>query len=115
MAWVFHGYGRPALEILGADPSLALVAYFVAALAATLLVFGWRWRFIATAGEMVDYGPLDSMQVPHSKLVPDGDVRDFLTAYACAGGPHHAAVCFGDARRRIRMLAEMLDADCCEV
>ena len=26
-----------------------------------------------------------------------GDVRDWLTAYAKAGGPHHNAVCFGDA------------------
>ena len=46
LAWAFHGWGRPALEILGADPSLALVACFVAAFVAILLIFAWRWRFI---------------------------------------------------------------------
>ena len=74
-----------------------------------------RWRLIASQMTIPDWGPLDSMTVPHFKLVPSGDVRDFLTAYACAGGPHHCAVCFGDARARIRMAARLLDADYCEV
>lgn len=73
------------------------------------------WRFVVTAGEILDFGPLDSMQVPHCKFAPDGDVRDFLTGYATAGGPHHCAVCFGDARRRIRMAADLLNADYREV
>ncbi len=73
------------------------------------------WCLIAAAGEILDFGPLDSMQAPHSKFAPEGDVRDFLTAYALAGGPHHCAVCFGDARRRIRMAADLLGADYREV
>ena len=75
-----------------------------------------RWRLIASRMEIDDFGPLASMAVPHFKLRPaQGDVRDWLTAYAKAGGPHHNAVCFGDATRRIRAAAELLDADCCEV
>jgi L-arabinose isomerase len=62
-----------------------------------------------------DFGPLASLCVPHFKLLPEGDVRDWLTAYAKAGGPHHNAVCFGDARPRIRAAARLLNADYCEV
>jgi len=74
-----------------------------------------RWRLVVSAMEVADFGPLDSMQVPHFKLVPRGDVREFLTAYALAGGPHHSAVCFGDARARLQAAARMIDADYYEV
>jgi len=47
--------------------------------------------------------------------MPQGNVRDFLTAYAQAGGPHHCAVCFGDARAKLKAAAAMLDADYREV
>ena len=43
------------------------------------------------------------------------DVRDWLTAYARAGGPHHHALCFGDARPRLKLAAALSDADYCEV
>ena len=77
---------------------------------------GGRWRLIAARLEIADFGPLPALTVPHAKVVmPDGDVRDWLTSYARAGGPHHHALCFGDARRRIRLAAAMLDADYCEV
>jgi L-arabinose isomerase len=68
------------------------------------------WRIIAAPVTIEDYGPLPSLCVPHFKIRPKGDVRAFLTAYAQAGGPHHNAVCFGDARPRLRMAAEMLGA-----
>jgi len=55
------------------------------------------------------------MCVPHFKIKPVGDVRKFLTDYALAGGPHHNAVCFGDARRRLKLAAEMMGADYCEI
>jgi len=42
-------------------------------------------------------------------------VRDWLTAYALAGGPHHNALCFGDQTNRIRLAASFLDADYYEV
>ena len=73
------------------------------------------WRLIASTVTVEDWGPLPNMQVPHAKISPDGDVRDFLTDYALAGGPHHAALCFGDARRRIAMAANMLGAEYWEV
>jgi len=77
---------------------------------------GGRWRFVAAGVRIADFGPLPSLSVPHSKLLPaEGDVRDWLTAYAKAGGPHHHAVCFGDATSRIQTTARLLDADYCEV
>ncbi len=74
-----------------------------------------RWRLVVSLMEIQDFGPLDTMRVPHFKLAPQGDVRDFLTAYAKAGGPHHNAVCFGDARSRLKLAADLLDADYYEV
>lgn len=77
---------------------------------------GGRWRLIASRVEIADFGPLPGMTVPHAKaVIPDGDVRDWLTSYARAGGPHHHALCFGDARRRVRLAAELLGADYHEV
>jgi L-arabinose isomerase len=64
---------------------------------------------------ILDFGPLGSLPTPHFKMAPGRDVRDFLTAYAMAGGPHHSAVCLGDARPRLRVAAQLLDADYCEV
>jgi L-arabinose isomerase len=73
------------------------------------------WRIVASLATIEDFGPLASMCVPHFKLRPAGDVRQFLTAYAQAGGPHHNAVCSGDARGRLRMAAAILGAEYCEV
>ena len=86
-----------------------------ATLMALTLTAGQRWRIIAAPMTVEDFGPLGALPVPHSKMKPHGDVRDFLTAYAKAGGPHHLAVCFGDARRRLRMLAAIINADYCEI
>jgi len=97
---------------------LALVTSFEpgpATFCALTLGPGGRWRFVVSPVTIADFGPLPALQVPHSKLLPSGDVRDFLTAYAKAGGPHHAALCFGDARPRLRLAARMLGADYCEV
>jgi len=76
---------------------------------------GGRWRVIVSTMTVADFGPLPSLAVPHFKLMPHGDLRDFLTAYAEAGGPHHCAVCFGDARGKLKAAAAMLDADYREV
>lgn len=73
------------------------------------------WRLVCSHMRVADFGPLESMPVPHFKLRPEGDVRDFLSNYARAGGPHHGAVCFGDARGRLKTLAQLLDAEYCEV
>jgi L-arabinose isomerase len=74
-----------------------------------------RWRIIACAAAIEDYGPLSSLCVPHFKLRVAGDVRALLSAYARAGGPHHNAVCFGDARPRLRMVADLMGAEYYEV
>jgi L-arabinose isomerase len=74
-----------------------------------------KWRFIASPVTVEDFGPLPSLCVPHFKLKPRADVRGFLTAYAKAGGPHHNAVCFGDACRRLKLAAELVGADYCEI
>ena len=87
-----------------------------ATLTALTLGPGGKWRIIAAQAELEDYGPLPGFFVPHSKLKPfGGDVCQFLTAYATAGGPHHNAVLFGDARRRLQFAAGLLGADYCEV
>jgi L-arabinose isomerase len=74
-----------------------------------------RWRLIASRMEIQDFGPLVALKAPHCKVVNHRDVRDWLTAYAKAGGPHHHALCFGDARPRIRHLARLLDAEYFEI
>ncbi|MCR4411121.1 MAG: hypothetical protein NUV77_01700 [Thermoguttaceae bacterium] len=74
-----------------------------------------RWRLVAGRVRIDDFGPLVRLGVPHFKLAVDRDVREWLSAYAKAGGPHHHAVCFGDAMPRLRATARLLDADFCEV
>ena len=98
---------------------LALVMSFQpepATLFALSLGANQKWRFIVSQMRIDDFGPLAPMETPHFRLVPaDGDVRDFLTAYAKAGGPHHNTVCFGDGRNRLKLAADLLDADYIEV
>jgi L-arabinose isomerase len=74
-----------------------------------------RWRLIASRVVIKDFGPVPEMVVPHSKVTSPADVRAWLTAYARSGGPHHQAICFGDARPRLRMAARLMDADYFEV
>jgi len=105
---------RPTPITRTRDRQLALVTSFElgpATFAALTLGPGGKWRLIAAPVAIEDFGPLPGFCVPHFKLKPAGSVREFLTAYAKAGGPHHNAVCFGDARRRLRMAAELIGAD----
>jgi L-arabinose isomerase len=74
-----------------------------------------KWRLIASPVEVANFAPLRALSVPHFKIKPAGDVRQFLTGYAKAGGPHHNAVCFGDARARLRLAAELLGAEYREI
>jgi len=109
---------RPTPIARTRDRQLALVTSFEpgpATFAALTLGPGAKWRLIAAPVTIDDFGPLPGFCVPHFKIRPAGDVGSFLTAYAKAGGPHHNAVCFGDARRRLRMAAALLDADYVEL
>ena len=111
--------GRPAPITRTRGRQLALVTSFEpgpATIAALTCGPNGKWRLIAAAATLEDYGPLPGFCVPHSKLKPSsGNVRQFLTAYANAGGPHHNAVFCGDARPRLRFAAGLLGADYCEV
>ncbi len=109
---------RPTPITRTRDRQLALVISFEpgpATLMALTLGLAGKWRIICAAARIEDYGPLADFCVPHFKLKPESDVRDFLTNYAKAGGPHHNAVCFGDARRRLKFAAGMLGADYLEL
>jgi L-arabinose isomerase len=107
---------RPLVPIRGSQLALA-VNYEpgAATLTALTLAACQRWRIIASPMTILDFGPLDNLAVPHAKASPQGDIREFLTAYASAGGPHHLAVCHGDARGKLKVLAKMLNADYLEV
>jgi L-arabinose isomerase len=97
---------------------LALVTTFApgpATLCALTLGPQDRWRLIVGRVTIDDFGPLASLPVPHCKVLAPIDVRQWLTTYAQAGGPHHHAICRGDARPRLRLAAKLLDADYCEV
>jgi len=107
---------EPIVPIRGNQ--LVLVPTFTpgeATLTALTLTAGQRWRIIASRVTIEDFGPLDGLAVPHTKIRPSGDVRDFLTAYGKAGGPHHLAICFGDARAKLAAVACHLGADYVEI
>ena len=46
LAFVLWNYGGPALGILGATPSAALLVGFLAAVFSTLVCLSWRWAYI---------------------------------------------------------------------
>lgn len=109
---------RPAPITRTRNRQLALVASLEpgpATLCALTLGPAQRWRIITALVDILDFGPLPDFCVPHFKIRPACDVRKFLTGYAQAGGPHHNAIVFGDARSRLRLAAELIPADYQEV
>jgi len=109
---------RPTPITRTLDRQLALVTAFEPGLATFMaLTLGpaQTWRIICARAEVLEYGPLPNFCVPHFKIKPAGDIREFLTAYAKAGGPHHNAVCFGDARRRLKLAAGLMRAEFIEL
>jgi L-arabinose isomerase len=109
---------RPAPIVRTRKRQLSLAICFEpgpATLCALAMGPNHRWRLIASLVDVRDYGPLAALPMPHCKIATRGDVRGWLTSYAMAGGPHHNAICFGDARLRIEFAARLLDADYCEV
>ncbi len=109
---------RPTPITRTRDRQLALVTSFEpgpATFAALTLGPSARWRLIASAVAIEDYGPLPNFCVPHFKIRPRAGVREFLTRYAQAGGPHHNAVCFGDALPRLRLAADLIGAEFIEI
>jgi L-arabinose isomerase len=100
--------GRQLALVTSLEPGPATLATLTAS-------EGGKWRLIAAPAQVEDFEPLPDFCVPHFKLKPASGVREFLTSYACAGGPHHNAVIFGDARRRLRLAAALLGADYREI
>jgi L-arabinose isomerase len=86
-----------------------------ATMAALTLVEGGRWRIIASLVDLLDFPAIEGLNVPNAKIAPKGDIREFLTAYATAGGPHHLGLCRGDARDLLSVLAKSLSADYVEI
>ena len=76
---------------------------------------GDNYKIITAHGEIEDFGPLPQLAVPHFKFRPDLPVREFLNRYVELGGPHHNAVCFGDASDILRAFAEAADLDLEEI
>jgi L-arabinose isomerase len=109
---------RPTPITRTRDRQLALVTSFEpgpATFAALAQAPEGKWRLIVSLVTIEDFGPLPALCVPHFKIQPASDVRQFLTAYANAGGPHHNMVCFGDARRRLRLAAGFMGAEYVEI
>jgi L-arabinose isomerase len=109
---------RPAPITRTRGRQLALVTTFEpgpATLVTLTLGSGGLWRWIASLVTIEDFGPLHSLCVPHFKIRPAEDVRAFLTEYGQLGGPHHNAICFGDARPRLRFAASLMNADYYEI
>jgi len=109
---------RPTPIVPTRKHQLCLVVCFEpgpATLFALTLGPGGGWRLIASPVEIADFGPVPGLAAPHARILPGADVREFLTAYARAGGPHHNAVCFGDARPRLRAAAHLLGGEYVEV
>jgi len=107
---------QPIVPIRGNQ--LALVCSYQpgpATLSTLTQVDGGRWRIIAVPVDVADFGPLPHLAVPHSKVKIQADVRDVLSAYARAGGPHHLVISLGDARPKLAHAAYYLGADYVEV
>ncbi|MBQ6158940.1 MAG: hypothetical protein IJJ20_08035 [Thermoguttaceae bacterium] len=74
-----------------------------------------NYKIIMAHGEIEDFGPLPQLCVPHFKFRPDAPVRGFLSRYVELGGPHHNAVCFGDAAAKLQAFADAAGLDIEEI
>jgi L-arabinose isomerase len=64
---------------------------------------------IASEGKVVDFKPVTGVDSPHGKFRPDRPFKEYLSAYAQAGGTHHGALCYGRRADDIRLLCGILD------
>lgn len=74
-----------------------------------------RWGILASLMDFPEALPFPEAETPQAMIKPRIDVRDWLTAYAKAGGPHHLAVAHGDTRAALKSLAGWIGADYREI
>lgn len=65
-------------------------------------------RLISVEGEIPDFRPIQGVNSPHGKFLPDADFPGFLNDFAKAGGTHHSAFCYGRMQGRIQKAAKLL-------
>jgi L-arabinose isomerase len=74
-----------------------------------------RWGVVVSLMDFPNDPPFPCADTPQALIRPRTDVRNWLTAYAKAGGPHHLAVAQGDARSALKALAGWVGADYIEI
>jgi L-arabinose isomerase len=80
-----------------ADPPTFLFQYQPgpATLATLVSLKGTRFRLVVAEGENLDTPELPALQMPYGQFRPQSGVRDCLTAWMTAGGPHHEVMNLG--------------------
>ncbi|HOV62289.1 MAG TPA: hypothetical protein PLG43_00220 [Spirochaetia bacterium] len=63
---------------------------------------------IAAEGKVPDFKPITGVDSPHGKFKPDTSFKEYLSAYAQAGGTHHGALCYGRKAHDLKMLCDIL-------
>ncbi len=72
-------------------------------------------KMITSKIEVLDRPPLKKIDSPHFFIKVNGTVSEFLTKYSMEGGTHHLAMCYGDQRRAIKMVAKIMNIECVEI
>lgn len=71
-----------------------------------------EFRFIAFEAEVVDFPPLEGMEIPNFKVRYGRDIRPLLNEYSRLGGTHHLSLVYGRQVRRFQKLAHRLGIRC---
>jgi L-arabinose isomerase len=80
-----------------ADPPTFLFQYQPgpATLATLVSLEGTRFRLVVAEGENLDSQLLPALEMPYGQFRPGSGVRDCLTGWMTAGGPHHEVMNLG--------------------
>lgn len=65
------------------------------------------FRMLAFCGRVLEAPDHPNLKNPYARLQPGPDARAFVERYTGAGGTHHLALVYGDARRELADLAAM--------
>lgn len=80
-----------------ADPPTFLFQYQPgpATVAALVNLEGGRFRLVVAEGENLDSAPLPHLEMPYGKFRPASGMRECLSRWLAAGGPHHEVMNLG--------------------